>query len=230
MKSGLTVLLKNNSFLLLGLFFVGFLLRILFLPTGALTFSYDQGRDAFIARQIIHGDIKIQGPPSSTQGLFHGVLYYYFLAPFYLIGHGNPVFPAVGLAFVNSLGIFLIYIFSRRLFKNRLISILLAALYAFSFEQSQYAVWLSNPTYASFTVPLFYYSLWSWTQKKPWAPIIAGISLGLSVQAEIFLLYHLPVFGLLLLARQIVTSKNQILQFIIILFLAIFIRFFKRLT
>ena len=83
----------------------GFWLRVLYLPSGALTFSYDQGRDAYIAKSLIEGDIKIQGPPASTPGLFHGVFYYYLIAPFYLIGQGNPVYPAVAQAFINTLGI-----------------------------------------------------------------------------------------------------------------------------
>lgn len=205
--------MKKSSLILLLLFIAGFIVRIIFLPQGALTFSYDQGRDAFVAHQILSGDLKIQGPPSSTPGLYHGVFYYYLLAPLYFLGQGNPVYPSLGLAVINSLGIPLIYLFSKRLFKNESVSLALSGVYAFSFEQSQYAVWLSNPTYASFTIPLFYFSLFSWMRKKPWAPLVSGVALGLSVQAEVFLLYHLPVLAFLLITRQIRATWEQVMAF-----------------
>ena len=82
----------------------------MFLQNNALTFGYDQARDALIAKQIISGDIKIQGPPSSAPGLYHGVFYYYLLAPAYLIGHGSPIVVAYYLAFLNSLTVFIVFL------------------------------------------------------------------------------------------------------------------------
>ncbi|MDP3733327.1 MAG: hypothetical protein Q8Q91_02180, partial [Candidatus Daviesbacteria bacterium] len=67
-----------------------FALRIIYIPSGAVSFHYDMARDAFIALQIWNGDLKIQGPPTSTPGLYHGPLYYYLLAPFYGFGGGDP--------------------------------------------------------------------------------------------------------------------------------------------
>lgn len=63
---------------------LAFILRIIFIPSSALSFHYDMSRDAFEAQKIIKdGDLKILGPPTSTPGLFHGPLYYYLIAPFY---------------------------------------------------------------------------------------------------------------------------------------------------
>ena len=77
---------KKEILILLGLAIFGLFLRVIFLKNGALIFGYDQARDAFSALEIAHGHLKILGPSASAPGLFHGVLYYYLLAPIYLLG------------------------------------------------------------------------------------------------------------------------------------------------
>jgi 4-amino-4-deoxy-L-arabinose transferase-like glycosyltransferase len=182
---------KKINFILLGIFFIAFLLRVLYLPRLALTFGYDQARDAFVSQEILDGDLKILGPPASTPGLYHGVFYYYLLAPAYWIGGGSPIVAAYWIALLNSLTVFIIYYLAFTLTKKKSVAIVSTFYFALSFEASQYAVWLSNPTLGVWTVPLVYLGLWSWIkEKKAWAPIVTGIGLGLSIQAEIFLLYH----------------------------------------
>src|SRR3989344_4474228 len=99
---------KKVLVLLFAIFFLAYLLRIWFLADNALTFGYDQARDALVSKQILSGDIKIQGPPASTPGLYHGVLYYYLLAPGYFLGSGSPVAAACWMALINSLGVFVV--------------------------------------------------------------------------------------------------------------------------
>ena len=185
---------RNTLAILFFIFVLAFLLRVLYLPQNALSFYYDQARDAFIVKQILSGDLKILGPPSSTPGLFHGVLYYYILAPAYWLGAGNPTIVAYWTAFLNSATVFIIYYFAYLLTKKRAVGLLSAFLFAISFEATQYAAWLSNPTLAIWSVPLIYLGLWMWLkEKKPLGPIISAIGLGVSIQAEIFLGYHICV-------------------------------------
>src|SRR3990172_10101476 len=101
------------------IFLLGFILKTLYLSEGALIFGYDQARDAFVTQQILEGDFKILGPPASTPGLYHGVFYYYFLAPAYLLGQGNPIWGAYWVALFNSATVFLIYFFTEKLIKNK---------------------------------------------------------------------------------------------------------------
>lgn len=64
--------------------------------------------------------------------------------------------------------------------------------YAISFEATQYATWLSNPTIGILTVPLMYLGLWIWLkEKRRYGALLAGVALGASIQAEIFLAYHI---------------------------------------
>lgn len=164
----------------------------MYLPQNSLTFGYDQARDAMHAMQIAHGDIKILGPSASTPGLYHGVLYYYVLAPAYLLGNGSPVVAAYWIAFLNSLVVFVVFLLARNFAKKDFAGLLAAFFYAISFEATQYATWLSNPTIGILTVPLIYLGLWIWLkQNNKWGALLAGIALGCSIQAEIFLAYHI---------------------------------------
>jgi hypothetical protein len=214
----------SYKFALFIIFVLAFLLRIVFLKDNSMTFGYDQARDALVANQIIAGDIKIQGPPSSAPGLFHGVVYYYFLAPAYLIGNGSPIFTAYYTAFFNSLVVILVFLLARFATKNNNLALLSSLLYAISFESSQYATWLSNPTMAIVTVPLMYLGLWLWANSSKnkiykIAPVITAVGLGLSIQSEIFLLYHIiPIVIWLNYFKKNITKKSM---FIFLIFLTL---------
>jgi len=220
--------------ILLAVFAAAFLLRVLFLKDLSLTFGYDQARDAYVSQQIIGGDLKVLGPPASTPGLYHGVFYYYLLAPAYFLGNGSPVVAAYWIAFLNSLTVFVVFYLTYLLTKKNLVASFFAAiLFMVSFEASQYATWLSNPTTSVLTVPLFYLGLWIWLSKTPRspqrsrkgevgvAPFLAALGLGLSIQSEIFLAYHLvPLAIWAWVARKNITKK-QLLVFVFTLTLTL---------
>lgn len=203
------------------LFILGYYLRVMYLPQNALTFGYDQARDAFVARQIVAGDLKILGPPASTPGLYHGVFYYYFLAPAYALSH-NPIIAAYWTAFFNAATIFIAFLLGWRLTSNVSAGLLSALIFTVSFEASQYATWLSNPTLGVWTVPAIYLGVWIWIKdKNKWGAILAGIAAGLSIQAEIFLAYHLlPVVIWLWLGRKNIT-RQDLVKFFLSLLLAV---------
>ena len=119
---------KINYIFLIGMFTFAFALRVLYLPKNSITFGYDQARDAIISQQILKGDLKIQGPPASTPGLYHGVFYYYLLAPAYLIGHGSRLRLPIGLLFefTNCFdGFYLAYLLTKKSWVGILASIFL---------------------------------------------------------------------------------------------------------
>lgn len=216
----------KNIKIFLGLFLifaVGYYLRVMFLSDNILTFGYDQARDAINALQIANGHIKVFGPSASQAGLFHGVFYYYLLAPAYLLGNGSPVVAGYWIAFVNALTVFVIFYLTYLITKKNLFASFLAAfLFAISFEATQYATWLSNPTIGVLTVPAMYLGLWLWTKEnKKWGVVLAGIALGLSVQAEIFLIYHLvPLVIWLSISGKSITKKD-VFTFLVFFFLSV---------
>lgn len=191
----------------------GLALRLLYLPQGGLTFGYDQARDAYSALEIFSGNLKIQGPSASTPGLFHGVLYYYVLAPVYGFFGGNPYATATWIAVLNILTIIPIYFLGKLLFNPR-VGILAALLFAISFDAVQYALWLSNPTPAILSVAIFYLGLamYIFNKKSMWGLILSSIGLGFSTQFEIFLGY---LFAPLIIALSVFKTKPTLREIII---------------
>ncbi|MBL7036480.1 hypothetical protein ISR94_01340 [Candidatus Microgenomates bacterium] len=225
---------KNNKkdkpiyVLLFIIFIFAFVLRIWFLKFDSLSFYYDQARDFLVVKQILSGNIKIQGPPSSTPGLFHGVFYYYLLAPISFLAKGSPIAIGYWIAFLNSLAVFIVFAIANTAFKKPWLGVLSALLFAVSFESTQYATWVSNPTIAIWTVPLLYLGLWLWftprsSKSEVWVgPVLTAIGFGLSVQAEIFLLYHaIPILIWLYIHKKNI-SKKQIITFLAVLTASVF--------
>lgn len=180
------------------IFLIALAIRFLYFPNN-IYFGFDQSRDAFSALEIAHGKLKLIGPTTSFIGLNHGVFYYYLLAPLYLIGKMSPEFVAAAFRIFNALGVFLIFYLAKTLFEKR-IALIATFLYAVSFEQSQFAIYLGNPTLGSLSVPLMYLGLaLAVFRKKYWGLILAGFGLGLSIQLQLALLYLVVPFLLIIL-------------------------------
>lgn len=211
MKSLNQTLTKYSNWLLVLIFIIALALRWLYLPQRAISFAYDQARDAFVVQELLHGHLKILGPPASgVPGLFHGVLYYYVIAPAYLIGHGNPVTVAYFLSFVSSLGVFVVYFLAKFFTNNKIPGLIASAIFAFSFEASQYANLMTNASMGVWFVPVIYIGLYLWiTKSSKWAPLVTGVGLGLSIQSEIALAYHIvPVLIWLLIFKKNIVRKQ----------------------
>src|SRR3989344_5369865 len=97
------------------IFLIAIILRFLYFPEN-IYFGFDQARDGYSALEIFKGDLKIIGPTTAFEGLHHGVLYYYIIAPFYGLGNMSPEIVAALMRGLNALGIFLIFLISRILF------------------------------------------------------------------------------------------------------------------
>lgn len=196
------------------IFLLAYFLRVMYLPSKSLTFGYDQARDGIQAQNIINGDLKILGPPASTPGMHHGVFWFYYLVPPNLISDGNPIASAYWNAFFNAAVVFVVFLLTKLMTKRDGPALIAAFLFAISFEATQYATWLSNPTTGIWSVPLIYLGLWMWISKEKnrlriWGPLVVGLGMGLSVQANVFLLYHfVPVLLWIWIARERVSRAD----------------------
>ena len=180
---------------------LAFIIRILFIYQGGVSFHYDMARDAYEAEQIWKNhDLKVLGPPTSTSGLYHGIFYYYLIAPFYMLGQGDPRVVAIFLSFLNSIVIIPIVILAKDLFKSTKWAILAGFLFVVSFEATQYASWISNPAPAVFTIALFFLFLREWQKGKTYGLYLATLLAALSTQFQFFLIYLfflIPIFGII---------------------------------
>lgn len=184
--------ISNFKLQMLLLICVGLLLR-LWGGLSTLLFTYDQSRDAFAALGITQGDFKLVGPASDITGLFHGPLYYYLIAPFYLLGGGDPRVVLIAMIISNLLATIPLFFLVEKLFRNRTITVVTILLFMVSFEAVSYARWLSNPALAVPTMALYYLGLWMVLQRERLGWVLLGLGVGLSIQSQIFLIYLGPI-------------------------------------
>ena len=125
-----------------------------------LGFYYDQGRDALVIWRLWHeGKFFLIGPVTGLSGIFLGPLYYYIIAPIYLLSAGSPILPAVFLAFTATVASFLLYYLGWK-FHSRPTGIIAATIGAFSYFIVLAGRWLSNPTLILLSSMLLLLSMW----------------------------------------------------------------------
>ncbi len=192
----------KTTYFLITIFIIAVLLRFLYFPNNTY-FGFDQARDAFATQEILNGHLKLIGPPTSFEGLRHGVLYYYLYAPFYSLGKGDPAIVAAFLRVVNAFGVILIFILTTVLF-NKYVGLIAAWLFAVSFEQTQFSMYFNHPSFAVMSILLMYFGLSLLIfRKKDFGLIIALLGLGLSIQFEFILTYlFIPLIIILLIFRK----------------------------
>lgn len=201
---------KKDLFLLVFIFLVALSVRFLYFPNN-MYFGFDQARDAYESLSIYQNlDLKLIGPSTADPNLFHGPIYWYLIGFMYLISRGDPVLPAAFLLVLNASGVFLIYYLGKTLFNSK-VGIVASILYAFSFEQTQYAMYFGNPAPAVVSILLLYLGLSLFIFKKDLRGLpLAFLGYGLSIQFEFFLIYLIALLGLNLFVfrKKIKSSLN----------------------
>lgn len=83
-------------------------------------FEWDQADDAKKSMEIVRGKFRLIGPKVANEDTFFvGPQHYYFLAPFYLIGHGNPYSGAAPMVIVGLISSLIPYLFFSSLLSSR---------------------------------------------------------------------------------------------------------------
>lgn len=96
-----------------------------------MTFLGDEGRDALVVYNILHGKLTLLGPTSSVGGFFLGPIYYYFSAPFLYLSRLDPVGPAIMVALFGIATVWLVYKLGESVFSKN-VGLVSAFLYAIS--------------------------------------------------------------------------------------------------
>lgn len=166
-----------------------------------LGFYYDQGRDAMVVWRLwSEGKFFLIGPVTGLAGIFLGPFYYYLIAPFYLVSGGNPVLPAVFLAFLSTVAIYFLYLLGKE-FQDRITGLIVAVIAGFSYHIVTASRWLSNPTPILLASVLLLLSMWKIVKgesKKWWIAIalLIGISLHFEAASAVFYLPMILVFAI----------------------------------
>ena len=182
---------------ILAIFVFAFLIRFLSVWPANTIIGFDQARDLFDSAKILQGDLRIIGPTAGNNpNLHHGVLWLYFMAVPLIFSH-NPIYVVLWNSLFNAFSVVIIYLLAKDLFRSNKVGIIAGIITAVSYYFVSFSGWLSNPTVTLLTVPLFFFGVWKYYQKKGWGLPLSMLALGLSVQFELFFIYLVPVFILL---------------------------------
>ncbi len=223
-------LIKSPVIVLLLIILLSIILKWFSISNHHIIFWFDQARDAYISEKIIsQKDLKLLGPSASgtNDTVYHGVLYYYFIAPFYYLSKGDPILPVIALSILGSLSIIPFFYFTKRLFYSERTAWIAVVGFAFSTELAQLTHWLSNPSLAVLPLVVFFWSVWEVGYKNKKSFIIPlSLALGLSLQSALWFAY---LFGVLLVAalynmhhfskKSVLRDKKVVFYFFVILFL-----------
>lgn len=185
-----------------------FFLRV-YRVSDLMQFYYDQGRDALVIWDLWHkGKPFLIGPITGLIGIFLGPFFYYLIAPFYLIGGGDPAYPAVFLAFLTVCALGVMYYLGWQM-QSRATGLIAVTIGGVSYYMVLAGRWLSNPTPILLTSVLLFLSLWKiiTTKNDKWwlaVALLVGISMHFESASAIF---YIPMVGAFFL-WQIFENKN----------------------
>jgi 4-amino-4-deoxy-L-arabinose transferase-like glycosyltransferase len=174
-----------------------------------MTFLGDEGRDALIAYQILHGNLTLLGPTASVGGFFLGPIYYYFMAPFLWLFNYNPVGPAIMVAIFGIATVWLIYKVGKEFF-GASVGLIAAGLYAISPLVVTYSRSSWNPNLMPFFSLLALYLTYKAMEKKSVKLLILlGFIFGILMQLHYLSLFlGVIIFAYILLFQLAYLSKN----------------------
>ena len=142
--------LDKSRFLLLAAILIASVFR-LYRISDYMEFLGDQGRDVVIIRDFLkNGNLFFIGPQTSIGNIYLGPYYYYLISPALFIANYSPVGPAVFVALVSILTVYLLYIVGKKWF-NPQVGLISAFLYAISPVVIKYSNFSWNPN----IMPLF---------------------------------------------------------------------------
>lgn len=184
------------NLLILIILLLAFILRV-YRIEALLDFHYDQGRDAKIIWDLWHsGKLFLIGPTTGLDGIFLGPFYYYLIAPFYLIGGGNPVIPSLFLSLLVVFSLFVLYLTGVEI-GGRVTGFIALVIATFSNHLIFSSRWLSNPTPIYLTSILIFYNFVKISKLPKISPYwwyFAYLMVGLSLQFELAsAVFYLPI-------------------------------------
>ena len=200
---------RKEFYLLILILLLGAFLR-LYKIADYMTFLGDEGRDAIIVRRLlVDFDPILIGPRTSIGDMYLGPLYYYMMAPALLLAGFNPVGPAIMVALLGAVTIFLVWYVARLWFGDNFntsklpkrvpcVGALIAAfLYSISPVVITYSKSSWNPNIMPFFALLSILGIWKvwFRQEFKWL-IVVGVSMAFVLQSHYLGLLLLPTLGI----------------------------------
>lgn len=177
-----------------------------------MTFLGDEGRDALVVYNILHGRLTLLGPTSSVGGFFLGPIYYYFIAPFLWLFNYNPSGPATMVAIFGVATVWLVYKIGNEFF-NRKAGLIACGLYAISPLVIAYSRSSWNPNLMPFFSLLTIYVLYKAVLlRKNKLFLLGGFLLGISIQLHYVILFLIAISVIYIFIAEIFDLRFSLIQ------------------
>jgi hypothetical protein len=207
---------KINVFLLIAVlvFAINTLPGIL---KGFSAFTYDNGRDMLKAYDIIYKhDLTLIGPTTGIPGVFHGAWSFYWQIIPYLLFGGHPIGIALGVAFLNLLGLIFFFVFVEKTI-NRNVALVSSLIYASSSHILAHSTQLAHNNLLPFWISLALLTLYinskfNFRFKK--AIVAFGLILGFLFEFEFGGGLFIFIFNSIFFSSMLYLKKKSIKDFI----------------
>lgn len=153
--------------------------------TEYMTFLGDEGRDVIIVRRIFtEFHPPLIGPGTSIGGMYLGPLYYYMMAPALLLANFSPIGPAVQIAVLGVITVFLVWYVGRVWF-GKTAGVIAAFLFAISPTVITFSRSSWNPNIMPFFSIICMYSIWKvWKEKQFKWLLVTGVTFAFVLQSH----------------------------------------------
>jgi len=163
----------------------GFLLRSKMLLNGDFYYLVDQARDMLLTQSIVIGHkLTLIGARTGLGGLFHGALWIYMLAPFFIIAKGDPFFTLAPLFEIINLGIIVTGFFVGKQLYGKWMGLLFAFFLTLSSPLVETVPFTSNAQVLPIIFLLYLYTIIEFMRGKERYFILALFFAGLGFQFE----------------------------------------------
>lgn len=190
-----------------------------------MNFLGDEGRDVLVVKHILEGHLTFLGPRSSAADFYYGPIYYYFITPFLWLFNYDPVGPAVFVAFLGIITVWLVYYVGNKFF-GKTAGVIAAGLYATSpvIITYSHSSWNPNPLPLVSLIILFL-SYQALAKPQAWKFGLIGILLGIALQLQYLALFLSLIVFVYISVGTIMTSHMTALISLIKRYLVIFVGF-----
>jgi 4-amino-4-deoxy-L-arabinose transferase-like glycosyltransferase len=142
----------------------------------AISFGWDQSRDAWEIRNILHGGFTLIGPRTGVGHMHLGPVYYYLLAPFYYLTNFDPMGSNYFNILSNIFNFVVLFVVTRKIFGNYA-----AAFVVLIYSVNHYLILLSQIPWnvtlmTGFAVLIFYSIVQIYNEKYKWVFILWALS------------------------------------------------------
>jgi len=173
-----------------------------------MNFLGDEGRDVLTVKQILEGELTLLGPRSSAADFYYGPIYYYLITPFLWLFNYDPVGPAVFIALLGILTVYLVYVVGKKFFGTTA-GIIAAALYTVSPVVITYSHSSWNPNPLPFVALLTLFLAYSGLKSpKIWKFLAIGVLLGIALQLQYLALFLGVIIFVYIISGTIISNKS----------------------